>query len=1583
MPKDLAIIIPVKNEIRTLEELVKRISVSLHSAKINFEIVVVDDYSTDGTWELAQDLQESYPLKAIRKLGKPGKAYSIIEGAVVTTAKNIAFIDGDLQYPPEAILPMYQSLKTSGLVIGKRIYSGVALIRAAVSKISHTVLGKWLFGITYDVQSGLKVFKREILEHLPLEKVKPWTLDLPLLLTAQELGHAVTEFDIEFIKRRDGRSKINLLSTSIQIGWQALQFRLSGLEPISIRRENKEQMLLSGVLFRKRRYVTHTSLSHKHSAITTFTLKQKTSIFVIILMCLIGLGFFTMPFLIGFVALLSVVYFLDVCFNFYLILRSLHFPPEIDISQDEIAKVKDKDLPIYTILCPLYKEAHVLPLFVESIQKIDWPKNKLDVILLLEEDDIVTVAAAKELNLPSYIRTLVVPDSQPKTKPKACNYGLAYAKGEYLVIYDAEDQPEPDQLKKVFLAFKSTPDNVKCIQAKLNYFNPHQNLLTRFFTAEYSLWFDVILTGLQSIETTIPLGGTSNHFRTQELQQLEGWDPFNVTEDCDLGIRLFKRGARTAVLNSITYEEANSDWGNWLRQRSRWIKGYIQTYLVHMRHPIQFIKEHGWHAIYFHLSVGGKIAFLFINPIMWLLTISYFALYAYVGPTIQQLYPPVIFYLAVTSLVFGNFMFIYYYMIGVAKREHWTVMKFVLLVPFYWLMTSIAACIGLYQLIVKPHYWEKTVHGLHLKKEKLLEEIEEKAEEVLPAVVAQTVQKKSYTILPFSAYKRLLNLISEKKTLISGGLLVLATMYANVLNFVFNIYLGRKLAVEDFGLLSLIGSLLFLTMIPLGSLGSTVNNRVGYLHGKYGAEKAFLVWNWIRKRTRIIGFIAIVVWAFCIPLLMNFFQTEQYLPFVLFTTIWFFGLSSAVDTGYLSGKLLFSTVAILVVVESTVKLLSAILLVELQLSEWVYLSIPLSILLSFVVGRLFILHEKKGFSAKLLKKPTHLRFPKKFFVVSVLSGISTMSFLSLDIIIIKHLLSPAVAGQYALISLVGKIVFFLSSLAGQFVLPLVSHNEGAQVDSKKTLHYLLLATALLSSLGCLVFGILAPWTLPVVFGDRIIDLVEYMPLFSFGMLCFSLSRVFMNYYLAKKVYLFSIVSFLFSIVLVAALSLYHDSLLHVVQVMAYMGIANLVTLTIMHQFLGSVTSVENNSIAILELFRNKYFSQNKESEGNLNILFFNWRDTKHVWAGGAEVYIHEIAKELIKKGHQVTVFCGNDGHKLSNETVEGVHIVRRGGFYTVYLWAFIYYMLKFRGKFDVVVDSENGLPFFTPLYVGVPKFLLIHHIHQEVFRQHLKFPFYYIAMFIESKLMPLVYKKTPVITVSESSRKAINRIGFNTSKDTMVINPGVSVTTKRKIRKTTNPSVVYIGRLKAYKNIDIALRSFAMLQKKYPKAHFNIAGDGELLSELKQLAKQLGISNYVTFWGKVSEEVKIKLLSESWVAVQPSMIEGWGITVIEANCLGTPVIASRVPGLQDSVNDKKTGLLVEPRNSKQLYEALELVVKNTKLRERLSNQAIVWSRNFNWEVSATKLLKNIFEFDVNSTDSGRHQSKSNLAMHKS
>jgi len=421
------------------------------------------------------------------------------------------------------------------------------------------------------------------------------------------------------------------------------------------------------------------------------------------------------------IALLTILYFTDLLYNFFLIYRSFAYEPEIKITSEEIKKITH--WPTYTVLCPLYKEWQVLPQFVTSMSRLDYPKNKLDVLLLLEEDDLLSIKKVKTFKLPSFFKIIIVPHSLPKTKPKALNYGLKFTKGEYCVVYDAEDIPEKSQLKKAVIAFSKADLKTVCMQAKLSFYNPYHNLITRFFTAEYSLWFNLVLTGLQSINAPIPLGGTSNHFKTKSIRELKGWDSFNVTEDCDLGMRLVKYGYNTAIMESQTLEEANSSLKNWFNQRTRWIKGYMQTYLVHSRNLKQFnrnIRE--LHLITFQLIVGGKILSMLINPLMWAILILYFSMRSTIGTTIEQFFPKPILYMGTFSLIFGNFLYMYHYMIGCTKRGFYNITKYALLVPIYWLGMSLAAYVAIYRLIKTPHYWSKTKHGLHLNNNKTIQQ---------------------------------------------------------------------------------------------------------------------------------------------------------------------------------------------------------------------------------------------------------------------------------------------------------------------------------------------------------------------------------------------------------------------------------------------------------------------------------------------------------------------------------------------------------------------------------------------------------------------------------------------------------------------------------------------------------------------------------------------------------------------------------------------------------------------------------------------------------------------------------------------
>ena len=403
-------------------------------------------------------------------------------------------------------------------------------------------------------------------------------------------------------------------------------------------------------------------------------------------------------------------YLILVIFKAHLIHLSITAGREMRFDAEELAALRDEELPVYTILVPLYHEAEVLPHLLAGLRQLDYPKDRLDVILLLEEDDPQTAEAARRVELPDYVRTAIVPDSKPKTKPKACNLGLWLARGEYLVIYDAEDRPEPDQLKKAVLAFRHSPPDVVCVQAKLNFYNQRQNLLTKWFTADYSIWFDLVLPGLDHMEAPIPLGGTSNHFRVTKLNELLGWDPYNVTEDCDLGVRLAMSGYRTRIIDSTTWEEACGALKYWLRQRSRWTKGYIQTYLVHLRRPLTLLRRLGiGKTVAFHLTVGGTFVCQLINPIYWFFTLTWFV---FRWEALSLLFPFPLILWGLVCLFVGNFLFVYANLLATYQRGYYDLVKHSLLMPLYWLLASVGAWKGFLQLIRRPSHWEKTKHGL-------------------------------------------------------------------------------------------------------------------------------------------------------------------------------------------------------------------------------------------------------------------------------------------------------------------------------------------------------------------------------------------------------------------------------------------------------------------------------------------------------------------------------------------------------------------------------------------------------------------------------------------------------------------------------------------------------------------------------------------------------------------------------------------------------------------------------------------------------------------------------------------------------
>jgi len=368
----------------------------------------------------------------------------------------------------------------------------------------------------------------------------------------------------------------------------------------------------------------------------------------------------------------------------------------------------DHELPVYTVVAAVYREAATVHQLVAAIRAFAYPPEKLDIKIVVEADDDETRAALDALPPGPPVNVVVAPAAGPRTKPKALNAALPLARGLYTVVYDAEDRPEPDQLRKALAAFAAAGPDTGCIQARLTIDNTGDGWLTRLFTAEYAGQFDAFLPALAALGLPLPLGGSSNHFDTAMLHRIGAWDPYNVTEDADLGFRLARFGYRTGVIASSTYEEAPARFGPWLRQRTRWFKGWMQTWCVQMRKPLNLRLDLGWRGFAtFHLIACGNVLAALLHPLFLLYLLSYGALGLPEAPLLRALA-----WLQGGIVSLGYITSVFLGLHGLRRRKLLAHGWALALMPAYWLLLSLAAWRAVHQLLFDPFTWEKTEHGV-------------------------------------------------------------------------------------------------------------------------------------------------------------------------------------------------------------------------------------------------------------------------------------------------------------------------------------------------------------------------------------------------------------------------------------------------------------------------------------------------------------------------------------------------------------------------------------------------------------------------------------------------------------------------------------------------------------------------------------------------------------------------------------------------------------------------------------------------------------------------------------------------------
>jgi len=368
----------------------------------------------------------------------------------------------------------------------------------------------------------------------------------------------------------------------------------------------------------------------------------------------------------------------------------------------------DPKLPIVSVLVPLHREEHILPQLLKRLGQSDYPKDLLEVCLVLEENDHITREAARQITLPRWMRIIEVPSSSLQTKPRAMNYALDFCKGTIVGIYDAEDSPDTDQISRMVNYFSQCGPEVACIQGYLDFYNPKRNWISRCFTIEYASWFRVVMHGIQKLGLPIPLGGTTVFFRREALEALGAWDAHNVTEDADLGFRLARFGYRCAVLGTTTREEANCRPLPWIKQRSRWLKGYAMTWITHMRNPIALWRDLGpLKFMAFQVILLGTLTNFLFAPLVWSLWLIRFGL----TPIYASALPWQVWWLLGWAFVITEVILFITGVFAVSGRGHRHLIPWVPTMIFYWPLATLAAYKAVFELIIKPFYWDKTQHG--------------------------------------------------------------------------------------------------------------------------------------------------------------------------------------------------------------------------------------------------------------------------------------------------------------------------------------------------------------------------------------------------------------------------------------------------------------------------------------------------------------------------------------------------------------------------------------------------------------------------------------------------------------------------------------------------------------------------------------------------------------------------------------------------------------------------------------------------------------------------------------------------------
>lgn len=356
------------------------------------------------------------------------------------------------------------------------------------------------------------------------------------------------------------------------------------------------------------------------------------------------------------------------------------------------------------------------------------------------------------------------------------------------------------------------------------------------------------------------------------------------------------------------------------------------------------------------------------------------------------------------------------------------------------------------------------------------------------------------------------------------------------------------------------------------------------------------------------------------------------------------------------------------------------------------------------------------------------------------------------------------------------------------------------------------------------------------------------------------------------------------------------------------------------------------------------------------ILLLNWRDESNPAAGGAESYTEQIARRFVRAGASVTLFTSRYEGAPPYDWANGYLVIRKGSRFGVYLAA-ARHLKRYADQYDAIIDFQNGIPFFAPLWAptSTPVVCVVHHVHQSQFDMYFRWPLNYVGRLLEGRVSRIVYGDRPLVAVSPSTRAEMRReLGLR--GPVHIVPNGIDVQQLSRVPRSPRPAIALVTRLVPHKQLHHLVEAVPDLLRRWPDLRVDIAGTGTARDALLAQVHQLGLEDAVSLPGRVSDQTKADLLSQAWLTVAPSLAEGWGLTVIEANALGTPAVAYDVPGLRDSVRHAVTGWLVQPGQSLATTLTGAIAELSDPHRQHLiANQARAWAARFSWDSSAERL----------------------------